>query len=327
MIKKIDDENSSLRILVEDMLSKLELKIKRLTEVDVVKHKHEIQFLEYLQSNFIRLADYRDQICNLIPYYQKEIASNWDQVIDEKIELEKKKEEVETLKQEVQSIQSEETNLQFKKKKLSQQLQKQESNLLRDQKQFNKKGKQADQLHSRIEILSKLEADPNDTFLNKFFESRNRFQAKRLANILSHRIVESNDLSGQMQIRQEKITETAQEIDFQQTQLKELQKKNIKLRKQIQQIMESIKQNGLEIEKAENKIDEHNSILKELSLSIVDIANETARQHSIYKKSCVAPLTEIEYQNLLEESISPNIINQDIEEFLATELPLLETET
>ena len=33
-------------------------------------------FLEYLQNNFIRLVDFRNQIYNLIPYYQKEIGSN-----------------------------------------------------------------------------------------------------------------------------------------------------------------------------------------------------------------------------------------------------------
>jgi len=41
-------------------------------------------------------------------------------------------------------------------------------------------------------------------------------------------------------------------------------------------------------------------------LSLVQIANETSRQHSIYKKSCLSPLNDIDYENHLKEKTPPN---------------------
>lgn len=311
-----NNDNSSLVIVVEKVLSGIELKIKQLNEIDTVKHQYEIQFLEYLQSNFIRLGDFRDQLCTLIPYYQQEIASNWDHVIDGKSELQKKKQEVETLKQQVDSIQTEEVNLQKEKKKLSNQLKTHESELIKNQDRFNKTGKKIDDLHSRLEIISQLEQDPDDNFLNKFVVSRNRIRAKRLGRLVSDRTVEANNLSEQIQIKQEQITETTEEVEFQQKHLKELQIENIQMRRKLESIMNSIKQNGLEIQQAEKEIDYNNEMLRKLSVSLVEIANETIRQQSIYKKSSLAPLDDIDYQNLLHESTFSNKLEKEIEELL-----------
>ena len=315
----MDEKKYSLTITVDETLSKLTLKIKRLKEVDVDKHKYEIQFFEYLQNNFIRLADFHNQICNLIPYYQNEIGSNWDDVTDKKLELKKKKQEVEILKKQVASTQSEEINLQDEKKKLSQQLKEDELDLNQNQKKFNKKGEKLEKLYSKLGIVSKLKEDPKDTFLNKFFESRNKFQAKRLNRFVLKRQVESNDLSEQIQTKQEQIAETSEGIDYQQKRLRELQIENIKLRNEVHKILYSIKETEVGIQKTENEIDEHNSILRELSLSLVEIANETSRQHSLYQKSCLAPLDDTDYGDLLNDSIFSNIISEDVEELLASE--------
>lgn len=94
MVGNKDDKNDALVILVDDILSKLNIKIKRLKKFDKAKHNYEIQFLEYLQNNFIRVGDFRNQICDLIPYYQNEIASKWEDITDKKFELEKRKQEV-----------------------------------------------------------------------------------------------------------------------------------------------------------------------------------------------------------------------------------------
>lgn len=74
-----------------------------------------------------------------------------------------------------------------------------------------------------------------------------------------------------------------------------------------------------EIQNTEKKIEVQNDTLKKLSLAIVDIANETARQHSIYKKSCVAPLDDSEYENFLEESLELSIDDQYLENILKPE--------
>lgn len=312
----MDNKNFLLTILVDEIVSNLNLKIKRLKEVDVEKHKYEIQFLKYLQTNFMLLGDFRNQIYGLIPYYQKKIVSNWDHVTDKKFEFEKKKQQVETLKQQVKSIQSEEVHLQNEKKKLSKQLKKQELSLSGNEKKFNKKGEQLNELYSKLGIRFKFKADSKDTFLNKFFESRNKFQAEQLSHLVSKRQVESNDLCEQIYTKQEQITETLAEIKYQQKQLKDLQIKNIKLQNAVHKILNSIKESEVEIQQAENKIDEHNSILRELSLSLVEIANETSRQHSFYQKSCLAPLDDIDYQNLLEKSIFSTRVSEDVEELL-----------
>ena len=82
----MDNKNFLLRIPVDEIVSNLNLKIKRLKEVDVDNHKYEIQFLEYLQTNFMFLGDFRNQIYGLIPYYQKKIVSNWNHVSDKNFE-------------------------------------------------------------------------------------------------------------------------------------------------------------------------------------------------------------------------------------------------
>lgn len=96
------------------------------------------------------------------------------------------------------------------------------------------------------------------------------------------------------------------------------------MRKEIERILDSIKENGLEIQQAEKDIDQYNKTLQELSLSLVKIANETSRQHSIYKKSCLAPLDEIDYQAMLDESVYFNILNQEMEDLLSSPNSLLD---
>lgn len=311
------ENNNAVIKIVDDMISQLDVKIKRLTELDSKKNEHEIKFLEYLQNNFIRLADYRDQILNLIPYYQNEIASNWDNVTDSKFEFEKKKQQVETLKQQVNSIQTEEVELQKQKRKLSRELNKKESNLIRDQKRFNKKGNELDELHARLNILSVFETDSNDTFINKFFESRNKLQAKRLTRLMIDRKFETDNLSEQIQNKQDLINEASEDIEFHQNRLKELQIQNINLRKQVEEVLNSIKENGVEIKQTENRIEEQNEALQQLSLSLVKIANETSRQHSIYKKASLAPLDELDYEKLLDESIPSTDFQQNLDDFLS----------
>lgn len=66
-----------------------------------------------------------------------------------------------------------------------------------------------------MEIISKLEKDPKDTFLNQFFESRNKIQTKRLRRIVSDRTVKANNLSEQIQTKQEQIHETSEEVGYQ----------------------------------------------------------------------------------------------------------------
>lgn len=312
------ENNISLTKIVDDMILKLDLKIKRLKELDSSQNENEIRFLEYLQNNFVRLADYRDQILNLIPYYQNEISSNWDNVTDTKFEFEKKKRQVETLKQQVSSIQNEEIELQKQKKKLFKQLDGQESNLVRDQRRFNKKGKQLDELHSKLAIISTLETDSDDTFLNKIFESRNKIQAKRLARLASARSVETNDLSNKIQSKQDQITQTSEDIEFHQSRLKDLQVQNIKLRREVEKVLNSIKENGFEIQQTENQIEQQNKALLDLTSSLVEIANETTRQHSIYKKSCLAPLDDIDYENLLAESLPSTDFEQNLDSLLSS---------
>lgn len=315
----MNEKNGSLTILVDDRLSELNLKIKRLKEVDDDKHTYEIQFLEYLQNNFIRLGDFQNQIFNLTFYYKNEIRSNWDHLTDQKFELEKRKQEVKTLKQQITSTQIKEANFQNKKKKLSRQLKKQELNLIRNQKRFNESADRLDKLYSKMEILSKLKKKPKDTFLNKLFESRNKFQAKRFSRLISERQVEFNDLSELIPARQEQITEMSQEIEYQQKQLKELQIKNINLRNSVHKLLKSIKETKVEIQQTENQIDANKSILKEVFLALVEIANETSRQDSLYQKSCLASLDDIEYDNLLQEAIFSRMVSKDVEELLTSE--------
>lgn len=70
-------------------------------------------------------------------------------------------------------------------------------------------------MQSRIEIISKLEKDPKATFLNQFFESRNKIQTKRLRRIVSDRTVKANNLSEQIQTKQEQIHETSEGVEYQ----------------------------------------------------------------------------------------------------------------
>jgi len=91
------------------------------------------------------------------------------------------------------------------------------------------------------------------------------------------------------------------------------------LRKQVEQVLNSIKENGLEIKKTEKQIDRQNKALQDLTLSLVQIANETTRQHSIYKKSSLASLDDIDYQNLLNESIPTNIFGQNLDNLLSSQ--------
>ena len=88
------------------------------------------------------------------------------------------------------------------------------------------------------------------------------------------------------------------EIEYQQQQFKNLQKNNIKLRNAFHKIVNLIKEAKVEIQQTENQIDENNSMLKKLSLLLIEIANETSRQHSLYQKSCLAALDDIKYENL-----------------------------
>ena len=67
----MDDRNSSPTILVDNILLKVNFKIKILREVDVNKHEYKIQLLEYFENNVIHLGDFRNQIPKLISYCQK----------------------------------------------------------------------------------------------------------------------------------------------------------------------------------------------------------------------------------------------------------------
>lgn len=66
--------------------------------------------------------------------------------------------------------------------------------------------------------------------------------------------------------------------------------------------------------------------MQNLTLSLVKIANETARQHSIYKKSCLASLDDIDYQNLMDESVPSSDLEEDLDILLSSQglLPVSE---
>ena len=68
---------------------------------------------------------------------------------------------------------------------MMEQLKEQELNLRNNIKKFNKKGEQLEKLYSKIRILPKLKGHSKDTFFNKFFESRKKFQTKRSSRLVS----------------------------------------------------------------------------------------------------------------------------------------------
>lgn len=319
------DTDSSILAVVEDVLSKLDLKIKRLTAVDNGEHKNEIQFLKHLQCNFIRLADYRDQIIQLVPFIQKEIEASWDHVTDQKFEFEKKKKELEELKKEVALTQAEENNLQIEKKNLSKQLRSEESDLIRNQKQFNKKGKQIEKLHSELETISKLEleANPEDTFITKIFKSKNKIEAKRLSRRITDQYVEADNLSVKIQENQAQISQASEDIDYQQKRLKSLQVENINLRQKLDEILNTMKENLSEIQQTEKDLTQSKQDLKNLSIALVEVANRTMQQNSLYQKSIVSPLDDIDYQSFLQESTSFSLA-EEIENLLTSRNALLE---
>lgn len=320
-ITKIEETNNSLPNIVEDLLDKLNKKIKRLNKTD--GHTYEIQFLEYLQTTCIHLADYRNQIVNLLPYYQNEIKSDWDSVTNTKMELEIKKKEVEDLKKQVDSIQSEGINLKKGQKNLSNRLKKQESVLNRNHKNFNKNAKQLEKSHSKLEMLSQFEKDTKDTFITQAFDARNKFQTRRLNRLVNERENKSTNLAEEILKHQSQVTETVNEIKHHQGMLQTFQQENINLREEIQRIMILINKNTTEMATTEKEIEKNNKTLEELSVALVGIASETSRQHSIYKKTSTAPLDDMEYTNFLEEAKIYSPISQNIEEIISNQQYLL----
>lgn len=130
--------------------------------------------------------------------------------------------------------------------------------------------------------------------------------------------METNDLSNKIQSKQDQITQTSEDIEFHQSRLKDLQVQNIKLRREVEKVLNSIKENGFEIQQTENQIEQQNKALLDLTSSLVEIANETTRQHSIYKKSCLAPLDDIDYENLLAESLPSTDFEQNLDSLLSS---------
>ncbi len=272
--------------------------------------------MEHLQSGFIHLSDCRNQITKVIPFIQKEIEANWDHVIDKKYELEKRKKEFEKLKKELVSVQIEENNFQKDKKKLSKQLKKEETDLQRSQKQLNKKGNQVDRLHARKEMIANLKKNPTDKFVGKLFKSQNKLATQRLARIIVDRRTEKDNLSEKIQNNQTQITSITDDIDYQQKRLNTLQRNNIRLQNQIDEILNEITENSTEIEQTEQEIDSAQGELKNLAVTLVEIATESQKQHSLYKKSRVASLDDLDYERLLRQSSSNFNIQKEVSDVL-----------
>lgn len=179
--------------------------------------------------------------------------------------------------------------------------------------------KKLEELHSQLDVISTFESDSDDKFLNKFFESRNKQQTKRLTRLIIEKKHDTKNLSQQIQTKQEQISETSDDIEFHQSRLNDLQVQNIKLRREVEKVLNSIKENGLEIKQTENRIEQQNKALQKLTVSLVEIANETTRQHSLYKKACLAPLDDIDYENLIQESIPPSDFEQNLDNSLGSQ--------
>lgn len=77
-------------------------------------------------------------------------------------------------------------------------------------------------------------------------------------------------------------------------------------------MIDNFQANTLEIQKTAEEIDKGQNTLKQLTLAMVEIANEKSREHAFYKKHCVSPLNNLDYELLLQESSLNFNIDEDL---------------
>ena len=53
-----------------------------------------------------------------------------------------------------------------------------------------------------------------------------------------------------------------------------------------------------------------------LDRAMIHIVNEITRQHRMYIKACITPINDVDFENLLEESMSSNFLAEKAENLL-----------
>lgn len=248
-----------------------------------------------------------NQAVTIIPLVQNELESSWDKLVDQKMEYENRKAESGVKKKQLNSTQTEENAYQVKKKDLVKQLKKQESELHHDQKRFNKTGKRLENLYDQLEKISKIKTEPENNSLSNLFKAYNSIQASRINRRISDYSQKKVNLSQQIKLNQDTIKKTSFEIEHQQKQLEKLQVQNLAIRNEIDELLQMLYANGLEIQQTEGRIDKSTQYLENVAKSFVDIASESIRQQTLYKKSLVTPLDDLDYQKFIEEANSSKI--------------------
>ena len=301
----------------ENLISEIKASLDRLKNSK--NNENQTKLLKHAETILSSLSAGKNQIIQLVQDSQKSISDKWDTITDLCLESELTKQELEKIKAQIAKIEEQEFETQSNKNKLSKQLRLEERELNSNKKNYNKNEKKIEQLNSKINLISNLDNDSNDSFITNLFNTNNNEKARRLSRILSDRTTDSDNLVQKIQLKQDKIDDTAGEIDLHNQKLNELQNKNIELRQTMKHLMDCVRINNNQIRKTEMEIERQNKNLKSLSLSLVDIANETSRQHSIYQKSLNEPLSQIEFEILLENALPKNGFKNDITELLITD--------
>jgi chromosome segregation ATPase len=311
-----------------NIIPKINDKIKVLQNNQDIDSTTEIYLLERLRNNFILLNNYREKIIQSIPYFQKQISTTWDLIIDKKADIDVGNKKLQNLNREARNLQNIEMQLQKKKTILYKNLKKDDNLLNKDQSRFNKNGEILDKLKLKLDIVTLIDSDSNDVFLNRLFGIRNKLQAKRLHKIIAERHKTSSNLSEQIQTYQDKIDSTTEKIQLEQQKLKNLQIENIKIRFEIQRLIDNITENKRDLQQSEGQIQEYNETLKLLSSSLVEIANKNSQQHSFYKKVTqtqnesdfekmvrqIMPIDQaLEFENLEDIFLNTPNLDQEIE--------------